>query len=190
MSRKTTNSFAGFPVPATHDTRAVSLADAAVSLNTAGDYQAEISRLWADAQRRFVEIGRRLNEAKERLPHGEFLPMLARDLPFSRSVANRLMAVAAAMDEGVVPPRALPTSYSVAYEVVTLPREKIQQAIEAGQIHPNMTRAEALALKRVEEEETPPSPTEAIQSELERLLAEQNRIADRIAALRAKLGEA
>lgn len=183
MSRKTKSSFGSLP-PA-RDVRALSLADAPAELTTVTDYQAEIARLWADAQRRFVEIGRRLNEAKERLPHGEFLPMLARDLPFSRSVANRLMAVAAAMDTGVIPPRALPTSYSVAYEVVTLPPERLQEAVTTGRIHPDMTRAEAMALKRNDKESH--TTDNAIAAELDRLLAEQERIASRIAVLRAKL---
>lgn len=186
MSRRRTSSFDSLPVGTASDTRAVALADAKVTLTTPHDYAAEISRLWADAQRRFLEIGHHLLKAKENLPHGEFLPMLERDLPFSRSVANRLMAVAAAVKQEVIPPRLVPIAYSVAYQVVTLPAETLQQAVAEGKIRPDMTRSEAEALRPKKKTHAPAPDDE--RAELDALLAEQKRITARIAELRAKLG--
>lgn len=46
------------------------------------------------AGRAFIEIGRRLNEAKERLPHGEWLPWLKERAAFSERTAQDFMKLA------------------------------------------------------------------------------------------------
>lgn len=165
--------------------RAMALAEAAVSLMTAADYASEIARLWVDAQRRFLEIGRHLNAAKATLPHGEFLPMVARDLPFGPSVAQRLMKVAEAVDAGVLPLRQMPQNYSVAYELVVLSPEEREQATEEGLLRPDVRRAEVTAFKRRVRGNPPPAVTD----ELRRLEAERDRLEARIAELRRQLGE-
>lgn len=38
-----------------------------------------------------VEVGRRLNEAKELLPHGQWLPWLEKETEFSPATASRFM---------------------------------------------------------------------------------------------------
>ena len=40
-----------------------------------------------------VEIGRRLTEAKELVPHGEWLEWLTESVSYSRSTASRLMKI-------------------------------------------------------------------------------------------------
>ena len=41
-----------------------------------------------------LQLGRKLVEAKDALGHGEFMDMVKEDLPFSISVAERLMKIA------------------------------------------------------------------------------------------------
>lgn len=163
----------------------LALAEATVSLTTAADYASEIARLWVDAQRRFLEIGRQLNTAKAALPHGEFLPMVARDLPFGPSVAQRLMKVAEAVDAGVLPLRQVPQNYSIACELVVLSPEEREPAIEDGLLRPNVRRAEVTAFKRRVRGNPPPAAID----ELRRLEAGRARIGARIAELRRQLGE-
>ena len=55
-------------------------------------------RMYMDVGRRVtllcgIEIGRRLVEAKEMLPHGEWLPWLQKETEFSSSSAQRYMKV-------------------------------------------------------------------------------------------------
>lgn len=190
MARRRRSSFDDDDVqvpPAPGNARSLALAEAVVELTTAGDYIAEISRLWSDVQRRFIDIGRRLNEAKAKLPHGEFLPMIDSNLPFGRSVANRLMKVAEAVDAGTLPVQQLPQNYSVAYEVVALEPEERQQALDEGIVRPDVRRAEIIAFKRRLRGGSSPGGRSA-EDELRRLEAEKSRIEARIAELRRQLG--
>src|SRR5512134_2100098 len=112
-------------------------------LRTADEFANEIGSLWSQAQERFIDIGRYLLAAKERLvEHGGFMKLVRTRLPFSQAVANKLMAVARALEEGEFPPGALPRSYANAYEIVSLrPNERVR-ALEAGIIRPDVQRAE------------------------------------------------
>ena len=56
--------------------------------------EAEIWFYKRQAGRAFIEIGRRLNEAKERLPHGEWLPWLRERVAFSERTAQDFMRLA------------------------------------------------------------------------------------------------
>jgi len=42
------------------------------------------------------QVGRELLQAKRELPHGEFMAMVERELPFSYNTANRYMEIASA----------------------------------------------------------------------------------------------
>jgi len=63
-------------------------------------YAEELTRLWREAQDRFVAIGEYLLQAKETLPHGDYEKMVEVDLPFGRAVAHTLRTVASAVNEG------------------------------------------------------------------------------------------
>ena len=56
--------------------------------------EAEIWFYKRQAGRAFIEIGRRLNEAKERLSHGEWLPWLRERVAFSERTAQDFMRLA------------------------------------------------------------------------------------------------
>jgi hypothetical protein len=122
--------------------------DTIPTLTSRNQFAGEISKLWADVQHRFVQIGRYLTQAKQALPHGEYLEMIERDLPFSRFVAHQLRAVAEAIDTGVVPVERLPNNYSTIYQVVTLSPEERTQALETNIIRPEMRRADLVEFKR------------------------------------------
>ncbi|WP_377808010.1 hypothetical protein ABNQ38_21745 [Azospirillum sp. A29] len=51
------------------------------------------------------------------------------------------------MDEGQVPLDRLPEAMSTLYAIATLPDDTRQQALDAGTIHPAVTRVEVEALK-------------------------------------------
>jgi hypothetical protein len=118
------------------------------NLRTRAEFANEIKRLWLHAEQQFISIGRRLNEAKEHLNHGQFMDMVAADLPFSHSVANRLMRVAAGIDAGAVSLDRLPPSYATIYEVLTLTSEEREKAEAEGVIRPDMRRQDLADFKR------------------------------------------
>lgn len=101
-----------------------------------------------------IRLGRQLNEARQQLPHGEF-GRLFRDhaspadggLPFSRSWAFRLMAIASnEVVANVAHAQQLPADLTALYALSRLPADELRQAIAAGQVRPDMRRDEALAL--------------------------------------------
>lgn len=117
------------------------------TLTTRAEFAADIRREWTNALEATVAVGRRLNEAKEALPHGDYEAMVTNDLPFSTSTARKLREIAAFVDEGKVPLDRLPEAMGTLYAIATLPEETRQQALDAGTIHPEVTRAEVAALK-------------------------------------------
>ncbi|WP_448208131.1 hypothetical protein [Azospirillum sp. sgz302134] len=129
------------------DTR-IGMLDAADTLRTRDDYASAISRLWDRAAESYVQIGRHLTQAKERLAHGEFEAMIESDLPFSPSVGRRLRAAAQLVDSGALPRDALPNAWSVVAELATLTPDEQQQALTNGVIHPDMRRTDVLEFKR------------------------------------------
>ncbi|WP_109095435.1 DUF3102 domain-containing protein [Azospirillum sp. TSH64] len=116
-------------------------------LTTRAEFAADIRREWSNALEATIAVGRRLNEAKAALPHGEYEAMVATDLPFSTSTARKLREIAVFVDEGQVPLDRLPEAMSTLYAIATLPDDTRQQALDAGTIHPAVTRGEVEALK-------------------------------------------
>ncbi|CBS88693.1 DUF3102 domain-containing protein [Azospirillum lipoferum] len=129
-------------------------------LTTRAEFAADIRREWSNALEATIAVGRRLNEAKAALPHGEYEAMVATDLPFSTSTARKLREIAAFVDEGQVPLDRLPEAMSTLYAIATLPNDTRQQALDAGTIHPAVTRGEVEALKvpAVTPPARPPAP--------------------------------
>ena len=166
---------------------------ALAELVTADQYVAEISRLWSDAQDRFLAIGRFLIQAKDRLEHGDFTPMIRERLPFTHTVAVRLMVVARAVESGLLPADRCPRSYSVAYELASLPAAERAAAEAEGLIRQDVGRTEIVAFKRRIRSTTKdqgPAPVKTageLRKELERLEVERHRIDGRIIELRRAL---
>jgi len=121
------------------------------ALATRQEFAADIQREWSNALEATVAVGRRLNEAKATLPHGEYEAMVESDLPFSAATARKLRKAAELVDSGEIALDRLPESYSTLYAIATLPDDTRQLAVEQGVIRPEVTRAELEALK-------PPKP--------------------------------
>src|SRR3954467_14895359 len=78
------------PVLIEEDARVQALQIARSEPQQAEEYVSEISRLWNRAQSAFLEIGRLLIRAKDRLPHGEYVAAVEAELPFSARTAYQL----------------------------------------------------------------------------------------------------
>lgn len=130
------------------DVRAEAFADAVVPYNRREDYVAEIACLWEKAQKSFVLIGRYLEAAKEKLPHGEFEEMISRELPFNRRVAHMLRVAAKALTSGRLPADRLPPNYSIIYALSTFDDAMLRVAEERGLIRRDVRRAEIEHFKR------------------------------------------
>jgi hypothetical protein len=155
---------------------------------TVDDYAEVIGTLFREAEERFVQIGTFLEEAKAKLQHGEFQELISSRLPFGPRAAQMMMAAEKAIKSGMIPLDIVPPSYSVVYQITTLTDTERQQAVEEGVIRSDMRREDIAAFKK--RVRTPVVPeVEAKRAELARLVAEQERIAARIAGLRAELEE-
>jgi hypothetical protein len=94
----------------------------------------------------FLTTGRVLIAAKKALPHGTFLEMISRDLPFTASTAQRLMKIAGdpKMRRSA---QLLPSSWPTLYELTKLPDAAFKQAVTSGSINSTMTRQQARSVR-------------------------------------------
>ncbi len=148
------------------------------------DFAAEIRRAWAESQESFLLIGRYLTAAKDRLQHGEFMAMVASDLPFSHQTANKLMSVARFIESGELPPNSLPNASETCYQITTLTVEERAQALKEGVIRPAMRREDILQFKR--RIRTPSHDN--METERHRLEAERDRLLKRLNEINQALG--
>ena len=123
------------------------LTNAVVRLERREDFAREIGALWKRAQATFLTIGQYLNQAKDRLPHGEFNAMIERDLPFGSKTAHQIRAASAAVQSGRLPATQLPPNYTTLYYLSTLPDAALEQARRDGLLRPDLRRAEVVAFK-------------------------------------------
>lgn len=135
-------------------------------LHNADYYSRVICTEWRKSVEAVVEVGRLLMQAKRLCEHGEFLRLfkgsvnaVSDPVPFGIHTADRLMAIAAkpALAD-CAHAHTLPQSWATLYELTKLDDEQIVSGIKAGEITPDMTRAEASALRSdpVEKPEQPP----------------------------------
>jgi hypothetical protein len=120
---------------------------------------------WRKSIEGILGVGRQLIAAKEACEHGEFLRLfkghenaVSEPVPFGERWAEMLMAVASS-DVLSNPKHAsdLPQSAYTLYELTKLDAETLIAGIKAGEITPDMTRAEASAL-RADPVEKPEQP--------------------------------
>ncbi|PWC97729.1 hypothetical protein TSO5_04305 [Azospirillum sp. TSO5] len=159
-------------------------------LETVDDFSGEVGRLWGAAGRAFIETGRALNLAKEKLAHGDFMVLTSQRLPFSHNIADRLMAIARAVDEGVYPADALPPNYTVAYQLVSLYEHERPVALKEGLVTPAVTRRAIEEFKkrmRLQDDEEDARVRD--RKRLASLIGQRARIEAEIAELRERLGE-
>lgn len=112
-------------------------------------WAAEITACWRRSVDAIIETGRLISAAKAALPHGEFLPMVRRDLPFGPRTAAKLMAIA--KDERLLSEslRArLPASWATVYEITRLDDDSLRDAADKGLIRPETERSEVMNLLR------------------------------------------
>lgn len=105
-----------------------------------------------------IALGKELVALKEVVPHGQFGRYFSDSeqpvedpLPFAMRWAQTLMVVA--QNPAIAQAKAhhdslLPHDINTLYQLAALPPPAIEAAIEAGRITPDLTRAEAKALKR------------------------------------------
>ncbi|CAO3438067.1 DUF3102 domain-containing protein [Azospirillum doebereinerae] len=165
------------------DRRASDISDAIVTCRTRQEFTQEIRYHWNRSRKEFLSIGRYLNRAKETLPHGEFESMIASDMPFSVETAFRFRAVADAIDTGRLTMDVLPGAESVAYQIVTMSPDELEQAKAVGLIRPDVTRRQLIAFKQSLRPVKAPPPADARKE----LLRDYARQKARLAELRAIL---
>lgn len=168
------------------DARADAFAVAAPDSDRRADYAAAITALWNRARDSFIAIGQALEQAKMRLPHGEFERMIEADLPFDKRTAHQIRVAAIAVTSGRLPAARLPSSYSTIYHLATLPTDAIQQAERQGLIRPDLRRSEVIAFKRGFSTRAS-DERGRFEAELLRLLRQRDEIDSRIARLRSHL---
>jgi hypothetical protein len=103
-----------------------------------------------------IALGKELVALKEAVPHGQFgryfqdsKDPVQDPLPFNRQWAFKLMTAAESdLLANVSHAKHLPADLETVYQLATLPQPALEAAIEAGRITPDLTRAEAKALKR------------------------------------------
>jgi hypothetical protein len=130
------------------DERVLELERVVQNLGNREEYAGEITRLWGQAQEKFILIGKYLMQAKIRLPHGEYEDMIARDLPFGKKAAHMIRAAAEAIESGRLHANEVPPNYSVVYALATLTDDQLTLARSQGLINPKVTRPKIFAFKR------------------------------------------
>ena len=130
------------------DERVLELERVVQNLGNREEYAGEITRLWGQAQEKFILIGKYLMQAKIRLPHGEYEDMIARDLPFGKKAAHMIRAAAEAIESGRLHANEVPPNYSVVYALATLTDDQLKLARSQGLVNPKVTRPKIFAFKR------------------------------------------
>jgi hypothetical protein len=170
------------------DQRVAVVKTTAAALETKADFTSEIRRLWEDAQRRFLTIGRYLNAAKQQLPHGEFELMIASELPFSRQTAFYLRTAAAAIDDGRLLESEVPNSYATVYQLATLDDGELALAKQRNLVRPTVTRDEVIAFKRTLKAMPENNDQATLQQRRARILTEMERLRAELEQVERALG--
>jgi hypothetical protein len=121
---------------------------------------------WRKSIDGILGVGRQLIAAKEACEHGEFLRLfkghenaVSEPLPFCRESAFKLISIAEhEVLSNVAHVQHLPQSWGTLYELAKLDDETLIAGIKAGEITPDMTRAEALSMRAdpVDQPDQPP----------------------------------
>jgi hypothetical protein len=169
------------------DERVLELERVVQNLGNREEYAGEITRLWGQAQEKFILIGKYLMQAKIRLPHGEYEDMIARDLPFGKKAAHMIRAAAEAIESGRLHANEVPPNYSVVYALATLTDDQLTLARSQGLVNPKVTRPKIFAFKR---SFLPPSDADRSDRSLllEQLREQRRRLDEEIHRLEEEIG--
>lgn len=125
----------------------VSQVDGTEIVPTRAEFAARINALWRESCPYFLEMGKALREAKEKLKHGEFTAMIYEDFSFGPDTARRFMRLAGdGRTSNHATLHALPQSTVALDHLRKLPPERFERLVEAGVINPHMTERDAAAL--------------------------------------------
>ena len=109
-----------------------------------------IAARWGASVAAIIDTGKLLIDAKAALPHGEWGAMIERDLPFKRSTAFRLMAIAKDERLQMVPTgQHLPPSWRTLYEISKLDDERFEAKLKNGEIYADMPRKDVAQESRL-----------------------------------------
>lgn len=89
-----------------------------------------------------LEVGQELIEAKAE-HRGEFMRWVEEELPFGIDRAERLMATARAFGGEAEVIEHLPSAWTAMFELTKVPIGALQTSIANGEVHPQMTVAQA-----------------------------------------------
>src|SRR5712691_5370692 len=124
-----------------------------------------------------IEVGQLLARAKGDLPHGEFQRMIEKDLPFTPRQARVYMRVAA--DPRLANRKhasVLPAAVNTLEVFSRLSDQEFERRLQSGDVHPNMSRKDALTLLKGEQTrlfEDEEFALSATGRDLERLIEEE-----------------
>lgn len=105
------------------------------------EHAAAIHAAWQKGALSVIETGDALLQAKAELEHGDFMDMVANDLPFEARTAQRLMAIAAhPILSNTTHVSLLPASWGTLYALSRLPSDVLTARIEDRTINPKLER--------------------------------------------------
>lgn len=112
--------------------------------------ESEIILLKQQTAQNIIEIGKRLIQAKEQLPHGEWLPWLEEKIDFSRHTANRFMRVAEEFSNVSMLQH---LTQSKIFALLDVPESQREEFIESNPVEDMTTRELRQAIKERKEAE-------------------------------------
>ena len=131
--------------------RAGAQKDACVATDSISDWIGEIKKVWARGSSSTLDLARVVSAAKNRLQrhYGQWSRLWKSEqkMPLSKSTADRLATVGDRM--GWIDSATslnLPRGWNILYVLAPLDRGTLEQLIEQGFIHPNLTLREAKEL--------------------------------------------
>jgi hypothetical protein len=166
------------------------LSNSILNLSSEAEVVEEVSKLWGEAQEKFLAIGRYLRRAKDRFP-GSFERKIVASLPFGKNVAYQLRLVAEAVDKGRLPEEHLPRSYATAFQLVSLPDPDFEEAKKRALVRSTVTRPEVNAFRKELQQIRSRSgdEVELLKRERSDLLREDEKLRARQAEVKARLHE-
>lgn len=139
-----------------------------------------------------IEIGKRLNEAKALVPHGEWGAWLETNVNYSQSTANNFMRIAEEYGSNFQAIENL--SYTKALALLGVPAEEREQFTQEHDVKNMSARELQQAIKEKKEAEKQAKKLEAelkkIQQDAEKERREREALAERVAQLQVELADA
>ena len=113
-----------------------------------GKWAKRIAEAWQKQLPSIFEVASLLESARAELRRGDWINMIKDDLPFGRSMANKLMKIGACdhlRNAEHVPH--LPAHWGTLFELTLLSAEQFNHSITTGAINPKMHRKDVKALR-------------------------------------------